>query len=154
MIILQKGCQGHRLSGFIRLEVKAQYWVGLKELKAGLIPHLSAPCSMTSPSANQKVSLGLMMSCESNRRRLLAPLQWATEGTQRVILSSAAQQQLCPCLLHLLISILTRPLNCLSALMENDLSDTDEPSGCTAVSLCWQIRSDIGSEWGVKWTKH
>lgn len=65
--------------------------VGLKEEKAGLIPHLSSPCSMTSPSANQKVSLGLMMSCESNQSRLPAPLQWATEGTQRVILSSAAQ---------------------------------------------------------------
>lgn len=123
----------------IRLWVKTQKWVGLKDLKAGLIPYLSSPCSMTSPSANQKASLGLMMSCESNQRRLLAPLQWATEGMQRVILFGATQQQLCPCLFHLLVSILTRPLNCLSALMENNLSETDESSGCTTVSLCEQL---------------
>lgn len=105
-------------------------------------PHLSSSCSMTSPSANQKVSLRLMMSCESNQRRLLAPLQqWATEGTQRVIFSGAAHRQLCPCLLLLLISILTRPLNCLSALVEYNLSDTDEP--CSPYNSVFVLTNQI-----------
>lgn len=94
---------------------------------------------MTSPSANPRVSPSLMMSCKSNQRRVWAALQWATEGTQRVILSGAphTHKQLCPCLLQSHI-ILSRRLNCLSALTGNKLHVITEPFTSLTVSLCWQ----------------
>lgn len=90
---------------------------------------------MTSPSANPGVSPSLMMSCESNQRRVWAALQWATEGMQRVILSGAPHKQLCPCLLQSHI-ILSRRLNCLSALTGNKLHVITEPFASLTVSLC------------------
>lgn len=83
-------------------------------VRGGIPAPFILPLSYDITTSQWQWSVSLMMSCRSNQRRLRAPLQWASEGKQRVILCAAPYEQLCPCPLHLHFILLTQ-LCCFAA---------------------------------------